>query len=175
MLSVTKAEDEQGKRRKKRAAAVPTSEIYCPHAYLILCYRETLNDSEKVRTGAQNSLFPVYREKCHVSPIVAQIPEALSEKSNAGRAGHHYTAGHQEPRALPSRDVRQPAVYKFLPLADRGSISEGTDHLLPTLRGDMGGPGEGASGHHEEGAESAGARTQVSICQRNAHLTLRPG
>jgi len=51
LVSGPKAEDEQVKRRRKRVTAVPTSEIYCPHAYLILSYRETLNDSEKVRIG----------------------------------------------------------------------------------------------------------------------------
>ncbi|XP_071570440.1 uncharacterized protein [Temnothorax nylanderi] len=49
LSSAAKAEDEQAKRRKKRIAAVQKSEIYCPHAYLILCYRETLNDSEKIK------------------------------------------------------------------------------------------------------------------------------
>ncbi|XP_036146145.1 uncharacterized protein LOC105840661 [Monomorium pharaonis] len=49
LSSAAKVEDEQAKRRKKLVAAVQTSEIYCPHAYLILCYREMLNDSEKLR------------------------------------------------------------------------------------------------------------------------------
>jgi len=53
LVSVPKAEDEQARRRKKQAVAVQTSKIYCPHAYLILCYRETLNDSEKVSTAAK--------------------------------------------------------------------------------------------------------------------------
>lgn len=45
---MAKAEDED-KRRKKQAIADHASEIYCPHAYLILNYQETLNDSEKVK------------------------------------------------------------------------------------------------------------------------------
>ncbi|KYQ46633.1 Uncharacterized protein C14orf50 [Trachymyrmex zeteki] len=49
LFSAAKAEEEQAKRRRKRTAAVPTSEIYSPHAYLILCYREMLNDNEKIR------------------------------------------------------------------------------------------------------------------------------
>lgn len=49
LLSAAKAEDEQAKRRKKRVAAVQVADIYCPHYYLILSYRETLNDSEKIR------------------------------------------------------------------------------------------------------------------------------
>ncbi|XP_011647801.1 uncharacterized protein LOC105433972 [Pogonomyrmex barbatus] len=49
LTSVIKAEDEQIKRQKKQVTDIPTSEIYCPHAYLILNYRETLNDSEKIK------------------------------------------------------------------------------------------------------------------------------
>ncbi|KYM92845.1 Uncharacterized protein C14orf50 [Atta colombica] len=51
LFSVTKkkTEEEQAKRRRKQIIAVPPSEIYAPHAYLILCYREILNDSEKIR------------------------------------------------------------------------------------------------------------------------------
>lgn len=49
---MTKTEDET-KRRKKQATDDLTSEIYCPHAYLILSYRETLNDSEKVKITVQ--------------------------------------------------------------------------------------------------------------------------
>lgn len=49
LTSVTKAEDEQAKRRQKQATAVQASKIYCPHTYLILYYRETLDDSEKIR------------------------------------------------------------------------------------------------------------------------------
>lgn len=159
-ISAVKAEDEQAKRRKKRVTAVPTSEIYCPHAYLILCYRETLNDNEKVRHTTQFFTNSISRYSiCRICQIVDQIPEALSEKGDTGRAGHHYPAGHQGPRALPPRDVRQPAVLKLLPLAGRGPIFEGTDHLLPALRGDMGGSGEGAGGHYEEGAKSAGTWT----------------
>lgn len=45
---MAKAEDED-KRRKKQAIADHASKIYCPHAYLILSYQETLNDSEKVK------------------------------------------------------------------------------------------------------------------------------
>ncbi|XP_019883317.2 uncharacterized protein LOC105252068 [Camponotus floridanus] len=48
LLGVAKAEDET-KRRKKQVTADHTSEIYCPHAYLILSYREMLNDSEKIK------------------------------------------------------------------------------------------------------------------------------
>ncbi|XP_029174146.1 uncharacterized protein LOC114942853 [Nylanderia fulva] len=48
LFGVTKAEDED-KRRKKQAVADHASEIYCPHAYLILSYQETLNDSEKIK------------------------------------------------------------------------------------------------------------------------------
>ncbi|EFN84759.1 uncharacterized protein LOC105182942 isoform X2 [Harpegnathos saltator] len=47
LLSVTKSEDEHAKRRKKQTAAAETSTVYCPHAYLILNYQETLNDNEK--------------------------------------------------------------------------------------------------------------------------------
>ncbi|KAG5347729.1 PPR36 phosphatase, partial [Acromyrmex charruanus] len=49
LVSVTKAEEEQAKRRRKQIVAVPISEIYAPHAYLILYYREILSDSEKIR------------------------------------------------------------------------------------------------------------------------------
>ncbi|EZA48529.1 uncharacterized protein LOC105285481 isoform X2 [Ooceraea biroi] len=50
LSSVTKAEDEQAKGRKKQTADTPTSsEIYCPHGYLILSYQEMLNDSEKMK------------------------------------------------------------------------------------------------------------------------------
>ncbi|KMQ93636.1 39s ribosomal protein mitochondrial [Lasius niger] len=48
LLGVAKAEDED-KRRKKQAIADHASKIYCPHAYLILSYQETLNDSEKIK------------------------------------------------------------------------------------------------------------------------------
>lgn len=123
-----------------------------------------MNDSEKVRTEAQlNFLTIQYQEECCICPIVDQISEALSKKGDARRAGRHYPAGHQGSRALPPRDVRQPAVHKLPPLAGRGPIFEGTDHLLPALRGNMGGPGEGASGHYEEGAKSASTWTQIPI------------
>ncbi|XP_032680469.1 uncharacterized protein LOC116848451 isoform X2 [Odontomachus brunneus] len=49
LLSVTKTEDEQAKRRKKQTAAAETPAVYCPHAYLILSYQETLNDNEKIK------------------------------------------------------------------------------------------------------------------------------
>ncbi|XP_011860123.1 PREDICTED: uncharacterized protein LOC105557487 [Vollenhovia emeryi] len=49
LSSATKAEDEQARRRKKLVTVVQTSEIYCPHAYLILSYREALNDSERIK------------------------------------------------------------------------------------------------------------------------------
>lgn len=54
---MTKAKDEQAKGRKKQATDARTSEIYCPHAYLILNYQETLNESEKVniRTRKRSS------------------------------------------------------------------------------------------------------------------------
>ncbi|XP_029661083.1 uncharacterized protein LOC115234272 [Formica exsecta] len=48
LLGVAKTEDEI-KRRKKQAIADHASKIYCPHAYLILNYREMLNDSEKIK------------------------------------------------------------------------------------------------------------------------------
>lgn len=57
LVSVAKTEDEQARRRKKQVVAVQTSTIHCPHAYLILCYRETLNDSEKVSTTAHLILY----------------------------------------------------------------------------------------------------------------------
>ncbi|XP_014479726.1 PREDICTED: uncharacterized protein LOC106747011 [Dinoponera quadriceps] len=49
LLSVTKTEDEQAKRRKKQTVAVETPAVYCPHAYLILNFKETLNDKEKIK------------------------------------------------------------------------------------------------------------------------------
>ncbi|XP_050460440.1 uncharacterized protein LOC126856195 isoform X1 [Cataglyphis hispanica] len=48
ILLVPKIEDET-KRRRKQAVEEYESKIYCPHAYLILSYREMLNDSEKIR------------------------------------------------------------------------------------------------------------------------------
>lgn len=57
---MAKTKDEQAKGRKKQAVAVHTSEVYCPHAYLILNYQETLNDSEKVRlNSAESHLEPL--------------------------------------------------------------------------------------------------------------------
>lgn len=100
-----------------------------------------------------------------MSPIVDQIPKTLSEKSDAGRTGHHHPARHQGPRAFPPRDIHQPTVHKLPAFADCGSVFESTDLLLPALHGNMGGSGAGAGGHHEEGTESIRSRAQIPVCR----------
>ncbi|KAG7202655.1 hypothetical protein KM043_009830 [Ampulex compressa] len=45
---ISKTEDEQVKRWREQPHPVHASKIYCPHAYLRLNFKETLNQSEKI-------------------------------------------------------------------------------------------------------------------------------
>ncbi|KZC11241.1 PREDICTED: protein phosphatase 1 regulatory subunit 36-like [Dufourea novaeangliae] len=49
LLGVQKTEDEQIKRHKGPTDPIPDSKVYCPHAYLMLNFHETLNQREKIR------------------------------------------------------------------------------------------------------------------------------
>ncbi|XP_031833601.1 uncharacterized protein LOC116427418 isoform X2 [Nomia melanderi] len=49
LLNIQKPEDEQIKRHKGPSDPVPDSKVYCPHAYLLLNFRETLSQREKIR------------------------------------------------------------------------------------------------------------------------------
>lgn len=45
---IQKIDDEQIKGRTIQSEVINSSEIYCPHNYLILNFHETLNPSQKV-------------------------------------------------------------------------------------------------------------------------------
>ncbi|XP_076299723.1 protein phosphatase 1 regulatory subunit 36 isoform X1 [Lasioglossum baleicum] len=49
LVDVQQKEDEQIKRHKGPSDPVPHSFVYCPHAYLILNFRESLNQREKIK------------------------------------------------------------------------------------------------------------------------------
>ncbi|XP_029042048.2 LOW QUALITY PROTEIN: uncharacterized protein LOC114875665, partial [Osmia bicornis bicornis] len=49
LLSTQDTEDKQVKRIKKKFDRVQDSEVYCPHAYLILNFHETLSEREKLK------------------------------------------------------------------------------------------------------------------------------
>lgn len=46
--STQKTEDEHVKKIKQKSDPVYQSKVYCPHAYLILNFQETLSQREKV-------------------------------------------------------------------------------------------------------------------------------
>lgn len=56
-ISTQDTEDKQVKGTKKKFDRVHDSEVYCPHAYLILNFHETLSEREKVNITTEKDIF----------------------------------------------------------------------------------------------------------------------